>query len=904
MCFMSHWYWAGAARTLPPAEELLRRNLRRNLREDVEHSSSVLPQNTVIRENAGVVPQPGTVWASSAQLLDLIFSAQLSDNGETNSPPDGGSVVDNHPRRPASSSVYGGGFIPRWLAESVLRQVYATQEAVDKMFASNKTVLEVAERGYFGHSIESRLLVHMWSLSVEEQYYMVWPALLLGLSVVVRKVLGGGGGGAVVRRREEETATRAGRGPHGEGARVVLDAPEDLRGPHDVRGGPASGGVVVEMAGGMMITTPSRKSRNGVAYGYEEDPQERSRDVALERTPEEHRPPENGRNVPPMRNEVNSLRSSSARFENLPSADRTALATFIVATFIGVTHFFFGLRRFWGEVSVSTAYYECRSWELMVGSVVALAEACYSIVLPRLGPAGPRGGRRSGQGFRVLVNVLGMLGLVLIFYAAFLHPAPSQYDPGAFRAAIPPAVAGAALFIAAGSTAEMPFVNQLLARPPFVAIGLVSYPLYLYHWPLIGLFRYSSVPLSVFPCILILILSFVFAAASYWFVETPVRLSRTPNKFFVTRWVVPSSSNGVRAEFVHGCLTFWLLPLLVLSAVITTTIRSPSPAFFATEFVSAPASASQRSHRNNGDFGYPLRYVVPSAGDADSSSVEGGGRGQQRALAGAGVRSTTGGGAVGGTTSAGASGASSSVKKATTVLLTAPTLDPAQVERATDKNQAVSVGLFALLVFANPPNATNTSTKIKNGTTNKTNESNDTGLLVLATNDANDGSVPALIPGVFLKLAPISWGGVDQQPKKWQAADETWFLSSWETPLECSSLSPLSEDDFVAIQTTAANKEVALVSRKQVLVLGDSHLFQVLPVLDLLLRDSFRSAWYWARAGAPFLIREGTSTLCRNPGSAPDHSPCVGTRSFPQALLPTAARSDESRHRTRYPQAM
>lgn len=37
--------------------------------------------------------------------------------------------------------------------------------------------------GYFGARVESRPLLHTWSLSVEEQFYIVWPVLFAGLSV-------------------------------------------------------------------------------------------------------------------------------------------------------------------------------------------------------------------------------------------------------------------------------------------------------------------------------------------------------------------------------------------------------------------------------------------------------------------------------------------------------------------------------------------------------------------------------------------------------------------------------------------------------------------------------------------------------------------------------------------------
>lgn len=37
------------------------------------------------------------------------------------------------------------------------------------------------EKGYFDISSEEKPLLHLWSLSVEEQFYVIWPLLLLAL---------------------------------------------------------------------------------------------------------------------------------------------------------------------------------------------------------------------------------------------------------------------------------------------------------------------------------------------------------------------------------------------------------------------------------------------------------------------------------------------------------------------------------------------------------------------------------------------------------------------------------------------------------------------------------------------------------------------------------------------------
>ena len=45
------------------------------------------------------------------------------------------------------------------------------------IFASN--VLLWSESGYFDSVAETKPLLHLWSLAVEEQFYIFWPLLLL-----------------------------------------------------------------------------------------------------------------------------------------------------------------------------------------------------------------------------------------------------------------------------------------------------------------------------------------------------------------------------------------------------------------------------------------------------------------------------------------------------------------------------------------------------------------------------------------------------------------------------------------------------------------------------------------------------------------------------------------------------
>ena len=38
-----------------------------------------------------------------------------------------------------------------------------------------------SEAGYFDNTAESKPLLHLWSLGIEEQFYLIWPLLLSGM---------------------------------------------------------------------------------------------------------------------------------------------------------------------------------------------------------------------------------------------------------------------------------------------------------------------------------------------------------------------------------------------------------------------------------------------------------------------------------------------------------------------------------------------------------------------------------------------------------------------------------------------------------------------------------------------------------------------------------------------------
>jgi peptidoglycan/LPS O-acetylase OafA/YrhL len=166
-----------------------------------------------------------------------------------------------------------------------------------------------------------------------------------------------------------------------------------------------------------------------------------------------------------------------------------------------------------------TAFYMpyTRAWELLAGTILSLQ------MLPRLKSAWLR-------------NVASLAGIAMIGYSVMVYTQGTLF-PG-FSALVP--CVGSALIIWAGETGSS-LVGQVLSWRPFVFIGLISYSLYLWHWPVIvlrnmgvlvgvgsvaALGRSSMLSSHRFDLLVELAISFLLAVLSWRFVERPFRLGR------------------------------------------------------------------------------------------------------------------------------------------------------------------------------------------------------------------------------------------------------------------------------------------------------------------------------------------------------------------------------------------
>lgn len=144
----------------------------------------------------------------------------------------------------------------------------------------------------------------------------------------------------------------------------------------------------------------------------------------------------------------------------------------------------------------------CRAWELGLGALLAIGA---------IRPPGTERGR----------NAAGMVGLALVGIAMLVE---SPFMPLPVVTLL--ASVGATLLIAAGSSGTSA-ISKLLSTRPLIFIGLISYSLYLWHWPIIAfqhtdLFLLESGSQAVVTAVLVA-LSFVVGWLSWRFVEAPFR---------------------------------------------------------------------------------------------------------------------------------------------------------------------------------------------------------------------------------------------------------------------------------------------------------------------------------------------------------------------------------------------
>ena len=148
-----------------------------------------------------------------------------------------------------------------------------------------------------------------------------------------------------------------------------------------------------------------------------------------------------------------------------------------------------------------------RAWELLAGAVAWLASTRW----PAVG-----NGRARDTGSAI--GAVAILGSALFLHRGSWHPGPLTLLP----------VLGTVMLLLAGPEA---LVNRVaLSQRVPVYLGKISYPLYLFHWPLLA-YAYLVFAGAPSPTIrfLAVALALLAAAGTYQFVERPIQRRRSSN---------------------------------------------------------------------------------------------------------------------------------------------------------------------------------------------------------------------------------------------------------------------------------------------------------------------------------------------------------------------------------------
>lgn len=171
----------------------------------------------------------------------------------------------------------------------------------------------------------------------------------------------------------------------------------------------------------------------------------------------------------------------------------------------------------WGSSAHQSANFyllHSRAWELFAGVLLAVMES--------------RAGRRvpAGEWSKTLPMAgLGLIAYALIFYdKGVAHPSLLTLVP----------IIGVCLVIWFSQADDL--ATKVLSTRGFVAVGLISYSLYLWHYPVFAFSRITSLSVSRADKVVWILASFALAVATFYAVERPFRNRQKigPKAFWLT----------------------------------------------------------------------------------------------------------------------------------------------------------------------------------------------------------------------------------------------------------------------------------------------------------------------------------------------------------------------------------
>ena len=168
----------------------------------------------------------------------------------------------------------------------------------------------------------------------------------------------------------------------------------------------------------------------------------------------------------------------------------------------------------WGSknfISATFYFLHSRIWELILGSLIAYFEI-------KLGHRGQS---------KILCQVFPILGMILISFSFVSFNSETSHP--SFYTLMPAIGVALILWFTYGDN----FILKILSYNLFVKIGLISYSLYLWHYPIFSFANHLEIffdnNLGKF---LLIIIAFILSVFTYYFIEQPARKTIPLKNFF------------------------------------------------------------------------------------------------------------------------------------------------------------------------------------------------------------------------------------------------------------------------------------------------------------------------------------------------------------------------------------
>ena len=180
--------------------------------------------------------------------------------------------------------------------------------------------------------------------------------------------------------------------------------------------------------------------------------------------------------------------------------------------------------------SLSFYFLHTRMWELLAGSILAYFEIT-------------NGKRSENKTLNLILPTIGFLLIgysILFFNDEMFHPSFYTLSP----------IIGVCLIIWFSNKNEL--ITKILSTKLFVGIGLISYSLYLWHYPIFAFSRITSfTDANILKKLILVCVVFILSISSYFFIE---KLFRNKNFHFKKVVIVVSMIIGILVIFTSYTL--------------------------------------------------------------------------------------------------------------------------------------------------------------------------------------------------------------------------------------------------------------------------------------------------------------------------------------------------------------